>query len=109
MMFTVCFTMSTGGCGFGYGYRRNSWQPRSWLYGVKKESGDNVDIVIEGSPVLHHVGDLSRACCCYMVGLHLKYPKSLRYSFEMFQKMLLEVDAGNFSAIVQRHKNIVVS
>lgn len=80
------------------------------VYLVRNENGQvrNVGLIIEGSIVLNHLGDLSRACC-YLLGLtyalDLKNPKTLRYIFVVFQKMLVEDDHGNLSTKVQRLKN----
>lgn len=72
----------------------------------------DVGIVIEGIPVLTNLGDLSRACC-HLLGLtyvfDLKYPPKLKHSFEVFQKVLLELDSLHLSPKVQRLKKCLLA
>lgn len=82
------------------------------IYLLQSQDGSvkpiDIGIVIEGITVLRNLEDLSRACC-YLLGLayawDLKYPRNLRCSFEVFQKVFLELDPGNLSVKVQRLKN----
>lgn len=74
------------------------------LYVVRRENWHIRDIVIiiEGSIVLNHLG-FSRACC-YLLGqtyvLDLKYPKTLKYTFEVYQKTLIKVMVSDGSTLV---------
>lgn len=54
-----------------------------------------VGIVIEGVPVLTHVGNLARACCLLLgltYALNLEYPSKLSKTFEVFQRLFVGLD-----------------
>ncbi|CAL8258047.1 unnamed protein product [Arctogadus glacialis] len=58
---------------------------------------DQVSIVIEGNKVLTRCGNRSRACMLLMgliYALNQEYPKTLRNTFEVFQKLFLELDGA---------------
>ncbi|KAL2102047.1 hypothetical protein ACEWY4_003808 [Coilia grayii] len=56
----------------------------------------NITIILEEAVVLIDIKDLPSAVG-YLIGLlyacNMEYPKELRYTFEVIQKMLLELDA----------------
>lgn len=64
-------------------------------------------IVVEGIKILNGM-DISR-CCALLMGiiyaLNLSYPKELKYTCEVFQKLFLELDGLKPSAKVMRLKN----
>ena len=69
---------------------------------------DNIGIVVEGITVLTALTNFPRACAM-LVGLtyavNLAYPKELRYTFEVFQKLFLELDSSKLSPKVNSLKN----
>lgn len=64
-------------------------------------------IVVEGVKVLTALGNFPRACSM-LVGLayalDLAYPKKLRYTLEVFQKLFLELDCLRLSPKVNTLK-----
>ena len=81
------------------------------IYTIKantSEGPDDVGIVVEGLKVLTALGNFARACSM-LVGLiyavNLAYPKELKYTFEVFQKLLLELDCSKLTLKVNNLKN----
>lgn len=67
----------------------------------------STQIVIEGTEVLEDV-DVPRACALLMgliYSLNLSYPKELKNTFEVFQKVFLELDGLKASPKVMSLKS----
>ncbi|XP_036946294.1 uncharacterized protein LOC119014943 isoform X2 [Acanthopagrus latus] len=63
-------------------------------------SPKNIGIVIEGVEVITGLGDIVRACSVLLgltYALNLDYPRQLKYTFEVFQKLFLELDDSELS------------
>ncbi|KAI5107121.1 sterile alpha motif domain-containing protein 3-like, partial [Silurus meridionalis] len=60
----------------------------------------NIGIVIEGVKVITGLGDIARACSVVLgltYALNLNYPRQLKYIFDVFQKLFLELDHSKLS------------
>lgn len=71
-------------------------------------SPKNIGIVIEGVEVITGLGDIARACSVLLgltYALNLNYPRQLKYTFEVFQKLFLELDDSKLSNKVQSLKS----
>ena len=63
-------------------------------------------IVVEGTKLLEGM-DVARSCALLMgviYALNLSYPKQLKYTFEVFQKLFLDLDGQKASSKVMRLK-----
>ncbi len=57
-------------------------------------------IIVEGSKILEGI-DVARSCALLMgviYALNLTYPKHLKFTFEVFQKLCLELDGQKASS-----------
>ncbi|KAI5088003.1 sterile alpha motif domain-containing protein 3-like [Silurus meridionalis] len=71
-------------------------------------SPKNIGIVIEGMEVITGLGDTARACSvllCLTYVLNLDYPRQLKYTCEVFQKLFLELDDSKLSNKFQSLKS----
>lgn len=88
---------------------------RMKIYKMKiklSEDCDGVGIVVEGVRVLAALGNVPGACAM-LVGLtyavDLAHPKELKNTFEVFQKLFLELDCARLSPKVNSLKIKFVS
>ncbi|XP_023655926.1 uncharacterized protein [Paramormyrops kingsleyae] len=68
----------------------------------------DIAVVIEGVEVIRGLESIARFCSLLLgltYALNLTYPKPLKYTFEVFQKFFLELDASKLSNKVQSLKN----
>ncbi|XP_076879072.1 sterile alpha motif domain-containing protein 3-like isoform X2 [Brachyhypopomus gauderio] len=81
------------------------------IYKIKTETSKGTadfGFVVEGVKVLTDLGNFARACSMlvgFAYAVDLAYPKELRYTFEVFQKLLLELDCLKLSPKVNSLKN----
>lgn len=80
---------------------------------VAQENPDPVyvGVIIEGTEVLGDCRSVTNACVLLMgiiYAVNLSYPLKLKYTFEVFQKLFLELDTLKMSAKVQSlHKKLL--
>ncbi|CAL8293580.1 unnamed protein product [Arctogadus glacialis] len=78
------------------------------VHDAAEEDPVDVSIILEGREVLHGCGNAAKACALLMgliYALNLAYPQTLRYTFEVFQKLFLELDGMKLSPKVQALKS----
>uniref|UniRef100_A0A3B3RSE1 Uncharacterized protein n=2 Tax=Paramormyrops kingsleyae TaxID=1676925 RepID=A0A3B3RSE1_9TELE len=76
------------------------------VHGNGDEEPD-VSIVLEGSKVLTKCQNTAKACALLMgliYALNLQYPSNLKYTFEVFQKLILDLDGLKLSPKVRSLK-----
>lgn len=80
------------------------------VFTIKKEGAEPTDdledvgIIMEGVEVLHDLGNIANAAAILfglMYSLDLSYPTKLRYTFEVLQKVVLELDGNQLSTKAQ--------
>ena len=77
-----------------------------------KSTGDQISIVIEGIEVLKGLQTIARASCLLLgltYALNLAYPEPLKYTFELFEKVFLELNPSKLSPRVKALKSKLLS
>lgn len=75
-------------------------------------SETDVSIVNEGTEVLDNCGSVAKACLLLMgiiYAMNLSYPPKTKYTFEVFQKLLLELDVLKLSPKILSLRNKLIA
>ncbi len=78
------------------------------VHGADGKDPVDVSIILEGKEILPGCHNTAKACALLMgliYALNLAYPRALRYTFEVFQKLFLELDVIKLSPKVQALKS----
>lgn len=70
----------------------------------QQEPPADIGIVIDGVEVLHELKSVASACALLLglvYVLNLAYPKPLRFTFEMLQKIIMQLEPHRMSPKVQ--------
>lgn len=71
-----------------------------------------MSIVVEGTEVLDNCGSVAKACLLLMgiiYAMNLSYPPKIKYTFEVFQKLLLELDVLKLSPKILSLRNKLIA
>lgn len=77
------------------------------VHGADREDPVDVSILLEGREMFSGCGSTAKACTLLMgliYALNLAYPPTLRYTFEVFQKLFLDLDGVKMTPKVQSLK-----
>lgn len=77
------------------------------MHGADGEEPVDASIILEGMEMLSGCRNYTNACLLLMglvYALNIAYPKKLRYTFEVFQKLFLELDGIKLSPKVHALK-----
>lgn len=77
-----------------------------------EEPPADIGIAIEGVQVLHELTSVASACAMLLgliYAINLAYPKPFRFTFEVLQKIFLELDQHKMSPKVQHLYNKLIS
>uniref|UniRef100_A0A8C8GCV1 Uncharacterized protein n=1 Tax=Oncorhynchus tshawytscha TaxID=74940 RepID=A0A8C8GCV1_ONCTS len=69
-----------------------------------KHPPEDIGVVIKGVKVVNELTSVASACAillCLIYALDLSYPKTLHFTFEVFQKILVQLDQHKMSPKVQ--------
>lgn len=75
--------------------------------GADEEDPADVSVLLEGHEMVPGCGSTAKACTLLMgliCALNLAHPPTLRYTFELFQKLFLELDGSRLSPKVHALK-----